>query len=71
MSPHAIIRRLGEIVGPDNVLDSPEALVAYSYDGTALPPQQPLCVVRPSGTEQISRIVHLANETGTPIVPRG
>ncbi len=71
MSTRTIVRRLGEIVGHDNVFDSPEALVAYSYDGTALPPQLPLCVVRPSSAEEVSRIVLLANETKTPLVPRG
>ncbi len=71
MSSRAIVRRLGEIVGHGNVLDSPEALVAYSYDGTALPPQLPLCAVRPSSAEEVSRIMLLANETKTPIVPRG
>lgn len=71
MSDRSVISRLGEIVGRENVLDSPEALLAYSYDGTALPPVKPLCVVRPPGTEEIGRIVRLANETGTPIVPRG
>ncbi len=71
MSSRTVVRRLGEIVGKGNVLDSREALVAYSYDATALPPQEPLCVVRPSSAEEISRIMLLANETRTPIVPRG
>jgi glycolate oxidase len=71
MSTRNLVRSLGEIVGHDNVSDSPETLIAYSYDGTALPPQAPLCVVRPSSAGEISRIVLFANETGTPIVPRG
>ena len=71
MSTRTIVRRLGEIVGNDNVLDSPEALVAHSYDATALPPQLPLCVVRPNSPAEISAIVRLANETRTPLVPRG
>ncbi len=71
MSTRTIVRRLEEIVGHDNVFDSPEALVAHSYDATALPPQRPVCVVRPNSPAEISAIVGLANETGTPLVPRG
>jgi glycolate oxidase len=63
--------KLKEIVGAGNVLDSPEALIAYSYDATAMQPQRPAAAVCPSTPEQISRILLLANEERFPVVPRG
>lgn len=65
------LKRLREIVGRENVLDSPEALITHSYDAAAMKPQLPLAVVRPSNAEEISRIVTLANEERFPLVPRG
>ena len=71
MSTSTIISRLRELLGPENVLDSPEAQIAYSYDAAAMKPQLPLAAVRPSSTDQIAQVVKLANEEGIPIVPRG
>ncbi|MGA2625275.1 MAG: FAD-linked oxidase C-terminal domain-containing protein [Bacteroidota bacterium] len=65
------IKKLKEIVGPENLLDSPEARISYSYDAAALKPQLPIAAVRPSTAEQISQIVKLANEEGFSVVPRG
>jgi glycolate oxidase len=66
-----VLKKLKEIVGSENVLDSPESRIAYSYDATAMAPQMPLAAVRPSTAEQIAEIVLLANEENFPIVPRG
>ncbi|MBI3765575.1 MAG: FAD-binding protein, partial [Ignavibacteriales bacterium] len=67
----SILKRMRAIVGSENVLDSLESRIAYSYDATAMKPQLPEVVVRPSTAEQISEIVKLANEENFPIVPRG
>src|SRR5262245_19302284 len=66
-----LIKKLREIVGSDNVLDSHESRITYAYDATAMKPQLPAAVVRPSTAEQISQVVHIANEERFPIVPRG
>jgi glycolate oxidase len=66
-----ISRGLKDIVGTENVFDSQEALIAYSYDATAMNPRLPLAAVRPSSSEEISQIVKLANEEKFSIVPRG
>src|SRR6267143_2918074 len=66
-----VLKKVREIVGSDNFLDSPESLIAYSYDATAIKPQLPVAIVRPSTAEQISQILTLANEERFPIVPRG
>jgi glycolate oxidase len=70
MTP-AAIKKLREIVGAENVLDSPESLISYSYDATAMKPQLPAAAVIPSRAEQISAILRLANEERFPVVPRG
>ncbi len=67
----AVARKLREIVGAENVLDSPEVRVAYSYDGTAMPPQLPELVLRPASKEQVAAILRLANEESFTVVPRG
>src|SRR5258706_14793673 len=66
-----VLRKLEEIVGHDNVQNSLESRIAYSYDATAMKPHLPEAVVRPSNAEEISRIVTLANEEHFSIVPRG
>lgn len=71
MAAASTMRKLKEIVGSENYLDSPESRIAYSYDATVIKPQQPLAVVRPAGAEQISRILHLANQEHFSVVPRG
>lgn len=65
------VKKLREIVGRENVLDSDEARIAYSYDATAARSQLPEAAVRPSSPEQISQIVRLANEEQFAIVARG
>lgn len=65
------LKKLREIVGTENVLDSDEARIAYSYDATAARSQLPVAVIRPSTAEQISEIVKLANEERFAVVPRG
>src|SRR5258706_13875418 len=71
MPTPAAVRKLKEIVGPENFSDSQESLLAYSYDATAIEPRLPLAVVSPSTAEQVSRIILLANEERFPVVPRG
>jgi glycolate oxidase len=67
----SIIKKLREIVGTENVFDSPEARIAYSYDAAAMKPELPAAAIRPSNAQQVSEIVLLANEERFPLVPRG
>lgn len=62
---------LKSMVGPTNVLTSTEDLISYSFDGTAALQQMPACVVFARTTEEVSRVLKLANETKTPVVTRG
>ncbi len=65
-----IIKNLMEIVGAKNVSTARADLICYSYDATQ---QQflPDVVVHPGSTEEISRILKLANREGVPVFPRG
>jgi glycolate oxidase len=66
----AAVDQLERIVGKDGVLDSPEELVAYSYDGT-YEEHLPDIVVIPRTTEQVCQVVALAASEHLPIVTRG
>jgi glycolate oxidase len=66
----SFVRKLRKIVGRDAVLDRPEDLMLYEYDG-GIQTAAPQIVVFPQTTEQVSRIVALANEAHVPIIPRG
>jgi glycolate oxidase len=65
-----IIEGLVKIVGKENVLNTPEDLAVYSYDGT-FSECNPEVVVLPATTEQVSNVVKLAAATRTAIVARG
>ncbi|OGO18833.1 MAG: hypothetical protein A2Z15_07140 [Chloroflexi bacterium RBG_16_50_11] len=65
------VNRLRKIVGKENVLDSVEQMVAYSYDGTAMWSHLPDVVVFPTKAEEISEILKFANENNIPVTPRG
>ena len=66
----ALAGQLRAIVGRDAVLDRPEDLMLYEYDG-GVRTYPPDVVVFPQNTEQVSRIVKLAASEGVPVVPRG
>ncbi len=64
-------KRLRELFGKTNCLDSMEDRIAYSYDGTALLSSLPDAIVVPSSVDQISRLMRLANEEKFAVIPRG
>ncbi len=66
-----VIKRLTEIVGPKNVLNSQEDRIVYSYDGTPALTQLPDAIVIPKSVTDISQILKLANEKRFIVVPRG
>jgi glycolate oxidase len=65
-----IIKKLKQIVGPDNLSTAREDLLCYSYDGTAME-YPPAAVAFPGTTEEVSAIMQLASEASFPVVPRG
>ena len=70
MVSEQIINELNSIVGKDNVFTSKADRICYSYDAT----QQsflPDVVVHPGSTDEISRVMKLANRELIPVFPRG
>jgi len=74
---NSIKRELEKIVGTDRVNDTTAACWAYAFNdfGSVFNPPfvggKPDIVVKPSTTEEVSKIVKLAAETETHIVPAG
>ena len=65
-----VIRELRKIAGDDAVLDRPEDLMLYEYDG-GVRKSTPGAVVFPQNTQQVSAIMRLASAAKVPIVARG
>jgi glycolate oxidase len=59
-----------DIVGPENFSDKLIDQVAYSYDASESS-SRPDCAIWATSTEQVSRILTLANRERIPVVPRG
>ena len=66
-----ILKALIEIVGERGVSNTPEELWFYSRDPGVLTPHLPDYVVAPRTTEEVRKIVLLANRGKIPVVPMG
>ena len=66
----AFLKRLKKITGADGVLDRPEDLALYEYDG-GMAHETPRAVVLPRTTAQVAAIVRLCNQADVAVVPRG
>jgi FAD/FMN-containing dehydrogenase len=60
---------LVKIVGPGNVIQDQAMIDEYSSDNSFVNSVRPECVVKPRNSEDVRKIVKLANETLTPVVP--
>jgi FAD/FMN-containing dehydrogenase len=67
----SIYNALIDIVGSGYVSKKPEELFFYSRDQGTSEPRNPDFVVMPRTTEEVQRIVILANEKRLPIIPMG
>ena len=65
-----LLRELGRMVGRRRVLSSPADLLLYTFD-SSIYRGQPRAVVLPETTEEVVRIVKLANRLGLPFIARG
>ena len=66
----AFIEELIAALGKEYVLNTPEDLAVYSYDGT-FAEGSPNAIVLPKTTKQVAQVVELAAKARVPIVPRG
>ncbi len=62
-------KQLTKIVGADNVNADPAILEKYSRDLSFVKPIKPEYVVKPKNADDVEKLVGLARETGTPLVP--
>ncbi len=60
---------LAGIVGGDNIICEGPTLAEYSRDFSFTRPVKPACVVKPQNAGEVFRIVNLARETQTPLIP--
>lgn len=65
-----LLHGLKKLLGADGVLNKPEDLVLYEYDGS-VEVARPDCVVFPRNTADVVEIVRLANRHRVPLVGRG
>ena len=65
------IEKLRNVSGAENVLTAKEDLIPYAFDGTAAIKEMPGCVVFAVSTDEVSAVLKLANDSGTPVVTRG
>ncbi|MBD3228223.1 MAG: FAD-binding protein [Candidatus Lokiarchaeota archaeon] len=66
-----IKQSLKKIVGSDYIATDKETLYAYSRDASPEPGIMGDIIIRPGSSKEISEILKIANETKTPVWPRG
>ena len=67
---NATRQALVDIVGEENFTENIVDLVSYTYDASSYE-HRPDCALWAISTEQVSRILSMANEKGIPVTPRG
>jgi len=67
-----LIDSLSDIVAAEHVLTGDAIGEEYTHDESlTVEPHDPQAVVRPATTEQVSRVLRLANDAGIPVTARG
>jgi FAD/FMN-containing dehydrogenase len=69
--PPDLLTRFAGIVGERNAITDPSDIAPYVAEERGLYQGRSPLVLRPGSTAEVSAILKLANETGTPIVPQG
>src|SRR5262245_10863296 len=67
----AVLARFAAIVGERHALSSAAAIEPYLTERRGLYPGRSALVLQPGSVEEVSRIMRLATETSTPVVPQG
>ena len=60
---------LARVVGRERVFDDEETLQSYARDESMAAPGLPFAVVKAKSTEEVKKLVELANEKNTPLIP--
>src|SRR6186713_1303496 len=67
----ALIDRFAAIVGPRYALTAEADIAPFVEERRGLFPGKSALVLKPGSVDEVSRILRLATETRTPIVPQG
>ncbi|NWG01793.1 MAG: FAD-binding protein [Syntrophaceae bacterium] len=70
MEHEKLIEEMTKIVGKENVLSSETDLLLYGYDASLFR-GRPDCIVLPNSTEEVSKIVKFAHQSGIHVIGRG
>ncbi len=70
MEKDTMISELVRLVGRENVLSSAMHFKLYEYDASLIR-SKPDCIVLPTSTEQVSKVVKFAYDNRVPIIARG
>lgn len=71
MIPSEALEQLQAIVGPDRLRTDIEARITHSYDATPLFQSMADGVIYPQSTQEVQKIIQIANQYQIPIVSRG
>ncbi len=66
-----IRKKLGAIIGPDNVCFDPFSLISHATDATDWRLHLPVAVVRPATEEQMAPLLEAIADLGLKVIPRG
>jgi FAD/FMN-containing dehydrogenase len=66
-----VLPRLLEELGPDVVTPGPDVPAPHRSDWSGEPPVEPVALVRPRTTAEVSATLRACHDTGTPVVPQG
>jgi len=69
--PEPILEKLRRILPPSGITIDPTDLKEYGRDWTKFTPPDPLAIVFPKTTEEVSRLLKLCHDEGYPVVPSG
>lgn len=71
MNKQEIIAALADLVGDRHVLVAPSDIAGYVRDWSGDNIAEPLCVIRPASTAEVSAVMRFTHEHGIGIVPQG
>jgi glycolate oxidase len=66
-----LLHELRQVLAPSQVVANAADMMVYECDAYTAAKQPPTCVVFPTSTEQVAKVVRLACKYGVPVVPRG
>jgi glycolate oxidase len=67
----ALVTALRQVLPADVVIDAPEETRAYECDALSAYAYQPLVVILPRTTDEVSAALKVCHQMGVPVVPRG